>query len=86
MAKGKIYIFQFKETFQFAAILPNMDYDGAAMFSLSLIELNSKTTYYIKGQIVNPEIIIGYSSLRPNHQSEEDLVLLAENLLLMQKI
>jgi hypothetical protein len=56
------------------------------MFSLSLIELNSKTTYYIKGQIVNPEIIIGYSSLRPNHQSEEDLVLLAENLLLMQKI
>ena len=86
MAKGKVYIFQFKETFQFAAILPNMDYDGAAMFSLSLIELNSKTTYYIKGQIVNPEIIIGYSSLRPNHQSEEDLILLAENLLLMQKI
>jgi len=86
LAKGKVFIFQFKETFQFAAILPNMDFDGTAMFSLSLIEQNSKKTYYVKGQIVNPEIVIGYSSLRPNHQSEEDLILLAENLLLMQKI
>lgn len=86
LAKGKVLIFQYKETFQFAAILPNMDFDGTAMFSLSLIEQNSKKTYYIKGQTVNPEIAIGYSSLRPNHQSEEDLILLAENLLLMQKI
>lgn len=86
LAKGKVFIFQYKETFQFAAILPNMDFDGAAMFSLSIIEQNSKKTYYVKGQIVNPEIVIGYSTLRPNHQSEEDLILLAENLLLMQKI
>ncbi|MDH7552217.1 MAG: diguanylate cyclase [Spirochaetota bacterium] len=86
LAKGKVLLFQYKETFQFAAILPNMDFDGAAMFSLSLIEQNSKKTYYVKGQIVNPEIVIGYSTLRSNHQSEEDLILLAENLLLMQKI
>ncbi len=86
LAKGKVFIFQYKETFQFAAILPNMDFDGIAMFSLSLIEQNSKKTYYVKGQTVNPEIVIGYSSLRANHQSEEDLLLLAENLLLMQKI
>ncbi len=86
LAKGKVFIFQYKETFQFAAILPNMDFDGTAMFSLSLIEQNSKKTYYVKGQIVNPEIVIGYSSMRPNHQSEEDLILLADNLLLMQKI
>lgn len=86
LSKGKVLIFQYKETFQCAAILPNMDFDGASMFCLSLIEQNSKKTYYIKGQIVNPEIVIGYSSLRPNHRSEEDLILLSENLLLMQKI
>ncbi|MCX8124928.1 MAG: diguanylate cyclase [Spirochaetes bacterium] len=86
LAKGKVFIFQYKETFQFAAILPNMDFDGTAMFSLSLIEQNSKKNYYVKGQIVNPEIVIGYSSLRPNHQSQEDMIILADNLLLMQKI
>jgi GGDEF domain-containing protein len=86
LAKGKALIFQYKDTFQFAAILPNMDFDGAAMFSLSLIEQNSKKNYYIKGQLVYPEIVVGYSSLRPNHKSEDDLILLADNLLLMQKI
>lgn len=86
LAKGKALIFQYKEAFQFVAILPNMDFDGVAMFSLSLIEQNSKKMYYVKGQAVYPEIIIGYSSLRPNHKSEDDLILLADNLLLMQKI
>ena len=86
LSKGHAMIFQYKEAFQFAAILPNMDYDGTAMFSLSLVEQNSRKLYSIKGEVVNPELIIGYSSLRSNHESREDMIILAENLLLMQKI
>ncbi len=86
LTKGHAMIFQYKEMYQFAAILPSMDYDGTAMFSLSLVEHNSKKLYSIKGDMVTPEIIIGYSSLRPNHESQEDLVMLADNLILMQKI
>ncbi len=86
LSKGHAMIFQYKEMFQFAAILPNMDYDGTAMFSLSLVEQNSRKMYSVKGEMVNPELIIGYSSLRPNHESRDDMIMLAENLLLMQKI
>ena len=35
---------------------------------------------------MHPEILLGYSSMRPNLKSEEDLMMLAENLLEMQKI
>ncbi|MDY6967239.1 MAG: diguanylate cyclase [Spirochaetota bacterium] len=84
--KGKSMIFQYKEKFQFSVILPNMDYDGAVMFCLNLIEQHSSHYYSIRGEQVYPEIILGYSSLRPNIESSEDLLLLAENLLMMQKL
>ncbi len=86
VAMGKGLIFQYKETFQFSVILPNMDHDGAAIFCLSIIEQHSKAVYKINETIVYPEIVIGYSSLRQNHKSEFDLILLAENLMEMQKI
>ncbi len=85
-SKGNAVIFQYKEQFQFSIILPNMDYDGAAMFCLSLMEEHGEHQYSIAGDTVEPEIYVGYSSIRPNHKSEEDLMLLAENLLMMQKI
>ena len=86
ISKGHAMIFQYKEAFQFSIILPNMDYDGAAMFCLTLLEQHATQQYTITGEPVNPELILGYSSLRPNIKSEEDLLILAENLLMMQKI
>lgn len=86
VSQGHAMNFQYKETFQFAMILPNMDYDGAAMFCLSLLEKHGTSKYSLKEEIVAPEIVVGYSSLRDNHNSADDLVMLAENLLEMQKL
>ncbi len=86
ISKGRAIMFQYKERFQFSVIMNNMDHDGVAMFCLNLMEHHSNNTYSIKGEKVNPEILMGYSSLRRNHKSEEDLLFLAENLLTMQKI
>ncbi len=86
VSQGHAINFQYKETFQFALILPNMDYDGAAMFCLNLLEKHGANTYTLKNEKVIPEIILGYSSLRENHNSADDLIMLAENLLEMQKI
>ena len=84
--KKDAILFQYKDKYQFALILPNVDYDGAAMLCLSFIEKINNEDFKIKSDIVHPEIILGYSSMRPNLKSEDDLMLLAENLLEMQKI
>jgi polysaccharide biosynthesis protein PelD len=84
--KKDAMIFQYKSKFQFSLILPNVDYDGAAMFCLSFIEKINKDEFIISENIVHPEVILGYSSMRPNLKSEEDILMLAENLLEMQKI
>jgi GGDEF domain-containing protein len=85
-SKKDSYVFQYKEEFQFALILPNVDYDGAAMMCLSFIEKINTHEFNVSGNTVMPEIILGYSSMRANLKSEEDLMILAENLLEMQKI
>jgi polysaccharide biosynthesis protein PelD len=85
-AKKDAIAFQYKGAFQFSLILPNVDYDGAAMLCLSFIEKIHTNEFIINENAVQPEIILGYSSIRPNMKSEEDLMMLAENLLEMQKI
>jgi GGDEF domain-containing protein len=86
VSQGHAINFQFKETFQFAMILPSMDFDGAAMFCLNLMEKSGVNPYTLKDENVVPEIVVGYSSLRENHNAPDDLIMLAENLLEMQKI
>ncbi len=85
-SKKDAMVFQYKGKFQFSLILPNVDYDGAAMLCLTFIEKINTDEFKIGENIVHPEIILGYSSMRPNLKSEEDLLMLAENLLEMQKI
>ncbi|MFH0977051.1 MAG: diguanylate cyclase [Spirochaetota bacterium] len=85
-SKKDAMIFQYKGRFQFSLILPNMDYDGAAMLCLTFIEKINSEEFKIGEISMHPEIILGYSSMRPNLKSEEDIMMLAENLLEMQKI
>jgi polysaccharide biosynthesis protein PelD len=85
-SKKDVLIFQYKGKFQFSLVLPNVDYDGAAMLCLSFIEKINKEEFKIGGNNVHPDVILGYSSMRPNLKSEEDIMMLAENLLEMQKI
>jgi GGDEF domain-containing protein len=85
-SKKEAMLFQYKKKFQFSLILPNVDFDGAAMLCLSFIEKLNSDEFKIEGDVVHPEIILGYSSMRPNLKSEDDLMMLAENLLEMQKI
>ena len=84
--KKDAMLFQYKDKFQFSLVLPNVDFDGAAMLCLSFIEKINGEDFKIEGNIIHPEIILGYSSMRPNLRSEDDLISLAENLLEMQKI
>ncbi|MBN2403615.1 MAG: diguanylate cyclase [Spirochaetes bacterium] len=85
-SKKDAMLFQYKGKFQFLLLLPNVDFDGAAMLCLSFIEKINADDFKIGEDIVHPEIMLGYSSMRPNLKSEEDLLMLAENLLEMQKI
>ena len=85
-SKKDAILFQYKGKYQFSIIMPNVDFDGAAMLCLTFIEKVNTNEFKIGEDIVRPEIILGYSSIRPNLKSEEDIMMLAENLLEMQKI
>jgi polysaccharide biosynthesis protein PelD len=77
--------FRYKEDNQLCFIFPNLDYDGASLYCLEILELMNSEGWEIEGQPVMLEGIIGFSSFTGT-QSADELIDSAENLLAMQKV
>ncbi len=77
--------FEYKEDNQIAFIFPNLDYDGASLYCLEILEILNGADWKVDGKPVMLEAVIGYSSYSGT-QSPDELIELAENLLQMQKV
>jgi len=77
--------FHYRSESQVALIYPNLDFDGAAMFAVSVLEWASTQRWEGFSRELQPQILIGYSSLSANTADAESLLETAENLLQVQR-
>lgn len=81
--QGQAY--HYKQENQLAFIFSNLDYDGASLFCLEILEKMNASDWVIDHSPIMLEVIIGYSSYGGD-ESESELIEKAENLLEMQKM
>lgn len=77
--------FQFKLENQFAFIYPNLDYDGASLYCLEILERMNDFEITAGDRKLPLEVIIGFSSFSGDDDAD-DMIERAENLLEMQKV
>ncbi|MBN1411435.1 MAG: hypothetical protein JW969_11375 [Spirochaetales bacterium] len=86
LSEGHARVFHYKSDSQICLLYPNLDYDGASLFCLNLLEMINTAEWHVRAQIIIPEIILGYASLGESQHSADELINVAENLLEMQKL
>ncbi len=86
ISSNKGRFFHYKNDNQLAMIYPNIDFDGASLYSLDVLAKINSTSWEIRGNKVQLDIIIGYSSLTDKIGEADQLLEVAENLIEMQKI
>jgi PleD family two-component response regulator len=79
-------LFHYKADPQLAVLYPNLDADGASLFSLTLLEKVNAAQWKVRDARVFLELILGFSARAGAEQSADDLLAGAENLLEMQKV
>jgi PleD family two-component response regulator len=77
--------FQFKMDNQFGFIFPNLDYDGASLYCLEILERMNSFDVSLEDRKLPLEVIIGFSAFAGNEDAD-DMIDRAENLLEMQKV
>lgn len=77
--------FQFKMSSQLGYIFPNLDYDGASLYCLQILERMNEFQIGSGDHPLPLEAVIGFSSFAGNETADE-LIDRAENLLEMQKL
>ncbi len=82
--KGRF--FHYKNDSQIVMIYPNVDFDGASLYSLDVLDRVNRSNWEIKGNKVQLDLILGYSSLSEKIEEADQLLEIAENLLEMQKM
>jgi diguanylate cyclase (GGDEF)-like protein len=86
LSRNKANIFHYKDENQVAVLYPNLDFDGASLFSLETLSMINDKEWKLNEQIVNLEITVGYASLSEEQLEAEGLLQIAENILEMQKV
>ncbi len=86
LSENKGRFFHYKNDNQIVMIYPNIDFDGASLYSLDVLDRINNTTWEIKGNKVQLDLILGYSSLSEKIEEADQLLEVAENLLEMQKM
>jgi GGDEF domain-containing protein len=86
LSRNKANIFHYKNENQIALLYPNLDYDGASLFSLEALNGINEKEWSLNEQIVNLEVMVGYASLSEEQMEAEGLLQIAENILEMQKV
>ena len=86
-SKSKPELFHYREESRVALFIPYLDYDGCSLFCLESLEYINKKTWTIKGETLNLEINLGYSSCGTSEKMDpDDLLKRAEYLLEIQKL
>jgi diguanylate cyclase (GGDEF)-like protein len=86
LSRNKANIFHYKDENQIVLLYPNLDYDGASLFSLEALNTINQNEWYLNEKGVNLEVMIGYASLSEEQMGAEGLLQIAENILEMQKV
>ena len=86
LSKNKANIFHYKNENQIVLLYPNLDYDGASLFSLEALNMVNGNDWFLNEKAVNLEVMIGYASLSEEQMETEGLLQIAENILEMQKV
>jgi diguanylate cyclase (GGDEF)-like protein len=86
LSRNKANIFHYKDENQVAVLYPNLDFDGASLFSLETLSMINDKEWKLNERIVNLEITVGYASLSEEQLEAEGLLQIAENILEMQKV
>jgi len=86
LSRNKAHIFHYKNENQIVLLYPNLDYDGASLFSLEALNGINENEWSANEQSVNLEVMVGYSSLSEEQMEAEGLLQIAENILEMQKV
>jgi len=86
LSRNKANIFHYKNENQIVLLYPNLDYDGASLFSLEALNGINENEWSLNEQSVNLEVMVGYASLSEEQMEAEGLLQIAENILEMQKV
>ncbi|MBE3133576.1 MAG: GAF domain-containing protein [Acidobacteria bacterium] len=86
LSGGKARFFHYKGETQLAVLAPNLDADGASLFSLNLLTRVNEHQWALRDTRVFLELILGFGVRAGAGQSADDLLEAAENLLEMQKV
>lgn len=86
LSDNMVDFFHYKEKNQIGIYYPNLDYDGASLFCLESLGMINSNEWIINGRKVMLDVIMGYSSVGSDVISIEDLLDIADNLLMMQKV
>jgi GGDEF domain-containing protein len=77
--------FQYKNDAQVAIIIPNLDFDGASLYSLDALEKINAEDWEVDGGVVRLEAVIGFAVSAGEGESPDQVLEQAESLLEMQK-
>ena len=86
IAPTRSSIFHYKDRNQLALLLPELDYDGTSLLCLQLLSRMSEHSWQVDGQVLTPELTLGFAALGDKQGSAEELLETAENLLRMQRV
>jgi GGDEF domain-containing protein len=86
LSRNKANLFHYKNENQIALLYPNLDYDGASLFSLEALNGINANVWSLNEKSVNLEVMVGYASLSEEQVEAEGLLQIAENILEMQKV
>ena len=86
LSNNLVDFFHYKEKNQIGIYYPNIDYDGASLFCLESLSMINSFNGMINGRKVMLDVILGYSSVGSDDISIGDLLDVADNLLMMQKV
>jgi GGDEF domain-containing protein len=86
LSRNKAHLFHYKDENQIALLYPNLDYDGASLFSLEALNGINANEWSLNEKSVNLEVMVGYASLSEEQVEAEGLLQIAENILEMQKV
>ncbi len=84
---GSPEIFHYRQDSTMALFIPHMDYDGCSLYCLESLEYINGKRWNVEGEILKPDVCIGYASSGTNEKMDPDeLMKQAEYLLEIQKI
>jgi GGDEF domain-containing protein len=82
---NKGQLFHFRERHQLALIVPNVDYDGASLMCLDILEMINFTKWTIDGDRISPETAIAFSALGEEAASAEAMMEKVESIIQVQR-